>query len=343
MSLIAVGTNHKICPIELREGLSFSKKRIKDVLLFLKERKVLKGAVILSTCNRVEIYVSTEDPKRGAGEIKDFISLYHEIDKQRFSPYLYIYEDKEALRHLISVACGLDSLILGETQILNQVKSYFLEAQNADFTDRFLNKVFSISISLAKEIHNKTLISEGNVSAGTLAIDFIKEKLGLLSDRSILIIGVGKVTELVLKYLKEERPKVVFLSNRTFEKAEELAAQIQAEAVRFDNLKQFIKEVDVVITATRSPHFIIKKDTLEGNINRKLLIIDLAVPRDVDPKVKEINGVELFCLEDLDSIIQKNVKKRRIEAEKAEAIIDIEVERQWSKFIELEREEALLP
>lgn len=342
MSFIVVGTNHKYSPIELREKLSFSKKRLKDALIFLREERVLKGAVILSTCNRVEVYASAEDPDAGIKKIEDFISRYHEINKGKFSPYTYIYEGKEALRHLFSVASGLDSLILGETQILSQVKFSFFEAEKVGFADGVLREAFYSAISFAKRIHRSTQISEGKVSIGSVAIDFIKKRIGTLSGKNILIVGVGKVTELVLKYLKEEAPNVVFISNRTFEKARNLAEQIGARAVRFDDLKEFLKDADVVITATGSPHFVIKKETVEA-CNHKLLVVDLAVPRDVDPEIKEIKGIELFDLEEVSSIIQKNIEKRKIEAKKVRENIDVEVERLWDRLTELEQEPALLP
>ncbi len=359
MSFILVGTSYKYSPIQVREGLSFSKKRLKDALYFLSETSVLRGAVILSTCNRVEIYASVGDSKAGIREIEDFISRYHEIDKRKISPYLYMCEDKDAMKHLISVACGLDSLILGELQILGQVKSSFLEAESIGFIDDFLREIFRSAISFARRIHAETKISEGKVSVGSIAIDFIKKRIGALSGKNILIIGVGKVTELVLKYLKKENPNVVFVSNRTFEKANELASRIGAEAVRFDDLRQFLKEADVVITATASPHFVIERGALEEIMSRRLrptalypsenksgshslLIIDLALPRDVDPGVKEIGSVDLFCLEDLDTVIKKNTERRIQEAKKAKEIIDIEAGRLWKEVTKLEQEPALL-
>lgn len=178
---------------------------------------------------------------------------------------------------------------------------------------------------------------------GSAAIDFIKQKTGTLSDKNILIIGIGKVTELVLKYLKEERPNVVFISNRTFDKTQHLAGQIGAKAVRFDNLRQSLKEADIVITATASPHFIIKRQTLEGLINHRLLIVDLALPRDVNPEIKQFKDIELFDLEDVGSIVQRNLKKRKIEAEKVDKFIEIEVEKLWARLIRLEPEPDPLP
>ncbi len=350
MSFILVGTNYKHSPIELREKLSFSKKRLKDALILLKESSTLKGASILSTCNRVEIYASVEDPQTGLREIEDFISRYQGIDKKEFSPYLYVYEQEKAVEHLFSVTCGLDSLVLGETQVLNQVKFSFLEADSVGFGDRVLRKVFSSAVSLAGRIQRETRISEGKVSLATVAIDFIKERIGTLSGKNILIVGVGKVTELVLKYLGKENLNVVFVSNRTFERAKDLASQIGAKAVRFDDLREYLREADVIITATASPHILIDKQYLEEalirgwqTVRHKLLLIDLALPRDVDPQVKEMEGVDLFGLENLDAIIKRNTENKSREAEKAREIINREARKHWNELIERELEPALLP
>ncbi|MBU0896132.1 MAG: glutamyl-tRNA reductase [Candidatus Omnitrophica bacterium] len=341
--LILVGTNHKYSQIELRERLSFSKKRLKEAIVFLKERSFLKGAIILSTCNRIEIYASADNQGTGIEEVRDFIARYYEIDKKSFSPYFYTFTDEEAFRHLLSVASGLDSLILGETQILDQVKFAYDEAEKVGFVDGFLQSLFVDVVSTARRAHREANISEEKVSVGSVAIDFIKEKLGSLSGKNILIIGAGKVTELVLKYLKDEKSKVVFISNRTFDKARELAFRIGQSAVRFDKLPQLVKRADVIISATTSPHFIIKKETLSGAISRKLLIVDLAMPRDVDPKVLEIENVELFNLEDLSSIVQKNLEKKRLEAKRIEELINQDVDLLWQKLTALEPEPVLLP
>jgi glutamyl-tRNA reductase len=341
MNFIVVGTNHKCSPIELRERISFSKKRLKEVLSLLRKGGILRRAVILSTCNRVEIYAGGEDLEKVRDEIINFISLYHKIDTRVFLPFLYIYENKEAVKHLFAVSCGLDSLVLGERQILGQVKFSFSESKDAGFVNRFLKEIFYSAINFAKIIHQETKISEGKISIGSIAVDFIIEKFGRFSDKKILIIGVGKITELVLKYLKKESPLVVFVSNRTFNKAKRLASQIGAEVARFDTLRKYLQKVDVVITATASPHFIIKRETLEGVVDRRLLILDLAVPRDVDPDVGRLENIELFDLEKLSTIIEKNINRRRVEAEKIREIINYAVEEKWDEFIELEQEPVL--
>ncbi len=343
MSIIVIGTNHKFSPLEVRERLAFSKSGRARALLLLKESPVLEGGIILSTCNRVELYASAEDVKAGVEELQRFLSEFHEINKETVFPYLYIYDNKEAIRHLFSVACGLDSLILGETQISGQLKSAFIEAKNAGLTDKHLDTAFSAAMTFAKRIHRETAISFGKASIGSLTIDFIKERLGSLAGKNILIIGGGKVTELVLKYLQDEEPNVIFISNRTFEKAKELASRIGSSAARLDNLPRLVKLADIIISATASPHFIIKKETFEDAISRKLLIIDLAIPRDVDPKVQEIEKVELFNLTDLNLIAQKNLEKKPFETEKIEKMINQEAAFLWQKLTVSEPEPALSP
>jgi len=348
MSFIVVGTNHKYSPVELRERISFSRHRLNSALIFLKERGVLEGAVIISTCNRIEIYASVGNKEEGVREILGFISRYHEIDVNKLAPYLYIYDQKYALKHLALVASGLDSLILGETQILHQIRSAFSQAQYADFVDDILNNSFDLAFSIAKKVHSETKIAEGKVSAGSVAVEFIRKYHGTLSKKKILILGVGKVTQLVLKYLKKGDPKVIFISNRTFEKAQNLAQAIGAEAVRFERLNEFLQQADIVITATASPHFIIREDTIRVALskrekNKKLLFLDLALPRDVSPEIRRLPEVELFYLEDLEQIINENVYSKQRESSLARIIIEGEIERKWGKFTRLEQELAILP
>ncbi|MFH1784571.1 MAG: glutamyl-tRNA reductase [bacterium] len=344
MNFVVVGTNHKYSPVSFRERLSFSSKKLRETLSLLSQKEQFSGAVILSTCNRVEVYVSIKDPQNGVRELEDFISGLYGIDKGELSSYTYSYKKEDAVKHLYSVACGLDSQILGETQILGQLRNAFSKAQSVGSVDEFLQSVFNSADFFAKRIHRQTGISEGRVSVGSLAIDFIKEKFrGSLSEKKVVIIGVGKVTELVLKYLKDEHPDVVFISSRTYAKAKELAGRIEAAIVRFDKLGDFLKEADIVITATGSPHFVIKKSMLEGIKDKKLLVMDLAVPRDVEPGAKELKNIDLFTLEDLDALAKKNIEKKEEEAKKIRHIINTEAKKLWKRLTESEPEPALLP
>ena len=344
-SFIVVGTNHLYSPVEIRERIAFTKKERARVIAYLKDSRIFQEAVILSTCNRLEIYAVADEKSAGIKDAENIIARFHGMEEEVLSQHLYRYTGKEALRHLFSVASGLDSLILGETQIVGQVRSAFLESAEIGFANDKLADFFHSALSAAQKVRIETRISEGKVSVGSVALDFIRERTGGLSGKSVLIVGVGKVTELVLKHLKKEMPDVLFVSNRTFEKAKELASQVGGKAVRFDRLNEFIKTADIVITATQSPHFIIKKDMFEqrrAGDKRRLLILDLALPRDVDPAVRALSNVELFYFEDLTSVIERNMARKLGEAVKAGEILKGELDKVWEKISESAQEEAVL-
>ena len=341
MSFIIVGASHKSSPLTLREKLYYSRKSLKNALNLLKEKDVIDSVVILFTCNRIEFYASVNDAEKGIREIVDFISGYHGITKEIIEEYFYSYRGKEAAQHLFEVCSGLDSLVIGETQILGQAINAFTKSKEINFTGHFFNQIFSRAIVCAKQIHAKTNISEGKTSIGSVTVDFIKHKIGDISKKNILVTGVGKVSGLVGKYLQKERASIIFIANRTYEKAKKLADEIDAQAVRFSELAKYIKKADIIITATSSPHYIYKEETLKYT-RRDLLIIDLAVPRDVEPGVSNKKNIDLCGIEDLNLIIEKSLKKKSYEAVKAKEIISKEVEELWKEFIESEQEEALL-
>lgn len=310
-NLILTGTNHKTAPLEIRERLSLTKKGIENALALLGG----EGVVILSTCNRTEFYIN------GDIDVKGFIYKYYKAQYPKLEPYLYACSDIDAVRHLFRVAGGLDSQILGETQILGQVKS----AYETGRPDSLLDKIFTKALDVGRRIRRETRISEGNVSIGSVAVDLIKERVPDLSDKKIIIIGVGKVSSLVMKYLSKEGAETVFVSNRTYEKAVELAGQINGKAVRFDNVGEYIVDADVIISTTGCPHTILHKEDFKV-YKSPLLIVDLAVPRDVSPLVKELSGIELLCLDDIHEIIEDNINKKKAAIPFAEEIIREELE-----------------
>ncbi len=340
MSLVIIGTNYKYSPIEIREKLSFSPKQAESALLLLKEKLLCEAGVILSTCNRVEIYLTGNDIESNVFKVINFISQYHEVDIEKISSYIYVYKGKDALKHLFTVCCGLDSLVIGETQILGQVKQAFFQSEYVGFMNSFLRRVFQYSITFAKNIHQKTRISEGKISVGSLAVDFIKEHFKCLSNENVLIIGTGKVTSLVLSYLRENNPKKIFITNRSFEKAKILSDEIGAEAIHFEELSIILDKINIIITATASPNFILSKDDFVEFKEHNVFIIDLGMPRNVDPKVREIRNINLFTLEELETVIKKNFEIKRQKAEEIKNIIDKEVEKIW--FTKSEQEPVLL-
>lgn len=333
MSLVLVGTSHKISPISLRERIAFSRTHLREILYFLLELEYVKGAVILSTCNRIEIYISTTDIEKAIFQIEGFISRYHEIPLYKLKPFLYAYSGSDALEHLFRVAGGLDSQVLGETQILGQTKEAYFQAKEIGSTDFLLNKVFLEAIEVGKKIRTQTKISEGNVSIGSAALNLVKKILGDLKGKRFLLIGAGKITKLLINYLKKEEVKAILVSNRTFEKAKALANQLNGIAIRFAQLKEHLRCVDVIISTTASPHIILKKEDLKET-NRPLVIIDLALPRDVDPGVRDLEFVKLFDLEDISQVADENLEMRKKEAILAGEIIKYEVERLWESILQ---------
>jgi len=343
MSLIVVGTNHKYSPIEIREKLSFSKKTLRGALVSLISYRDIKGGVIISTCNRVELYASSSDVEVGIKTLKDLLSAWRNQELSSIEPYLYTYIGKEAIQHLFQVACGLDSQIIGEGQILEQVRFAYEQARAIEATDRLLDLIFQRAIKTSLKVKQDTGISRGDISVASIALELVKEKCGSIRDKNILIIGVSKISELVVRCLKKEEAKTVFVANRTFEKTQLLADCINAEVIRFERLKERLQDVDIIISATASPHLILKKEDVLDT-EKPLLIIDLAVPRDIDPRIKDIKGISLFDLDDLSFTIEKELDKRKQEIPNVLKIIKEEVENLClTEHLELALEPALLP
>lgn len=350
--LIAIGTNHKHSPVEVREKLAFTKRGLLDALPKLLHYPAIKAGVIISTCNRVELYASTLDIDSGVGSLKNFLAGRHQQTPEAIAPYLYTYIGKEALRHLCCVTCGLDSQIVGEHQILEQVASAYEEARISLANDQVLDFAFRQATAVAQRVRQETGIASGNISLAGIVLGLIKANFSCLEDKTIFVLGVGKISESIAQCLGSERVRTVFISNRHYEKAAALAAMMRGKAVQFEKLKENLAQADIIISATSSPHLIlIKEDILEAISHKPLaishqplLIIDLAVPRDIDPEVKYIKGVSLFCLDDLDSRLEKILEKRKQEVPKALAIIEQEVNNLClPRHLEWAPEPALLP
>ncbi|MCM8787421.1 MAG: glutamyl-tRNA reductase [Candidatus Omnitrophica bacterium] len=327
MKFLLIGVSHKTAPIEIRERYSLTKKEISDILSKFASNETINDALILSTCNRIELYITTE-------MINKAIELiYSELQIKDYDlQYFYLLVDKDVIRHLFNVASGLDSQVLGETQILSQVKNAYFQAKEIGTTKKYFNKLFHKAIEVGKLIRTKTKISEGKVSVVSVALKLIESLSKNIERKKIMIIGTGKISELVVKYLKEKGIYSVFVANRTYEKAIELAKSINGKAVRFDSLKDELKDTDIIISATASPHLIIKKDLIEELMKfrkKTLYMMDLALPRDVDPEIKNIDNVVLHNLDDLNLVVEENFKKKIEEAKKAKNIIEEEVEKFW--------------
>lgn len=324
--LIVAGTNHRYSPIAIREKLSFSQKKIPAALMALVAYPKIKAGVILSTCNRVELYADTEEIATGIKTLKGFLAVGQAQALNEIEAYLYIYIGKEAIRHLFQVACGLDSQIIGESQIAEQVELAYRQAQAVQATNGYLDFIFQEALRVSLRVRCESGISKGDVSLASIVLELIKNKCSQIKDKRILIIGLGKIAVSVAGCLKQEQVKTVFITNRNYEKAKELARDMSAEVVRFEQLREKLRDSDIIISATASPHLILKKEDL-ARVKKPLLIIDLAVPRDVEPEIKYIEGITLFCLDDLDDIIEQSLNFRSQCMPVAREIIKQEVEK----------------
>ncbi len=324
MNLVVVGISHKTAPVLVRERFSLSTEGLKDGLQKLRMIESVSGIVILSTCNRMEIYAKLDDAVSGTRGITQFLIDTFSMREEEMKRYFYMLHGSDVVKHILNVACGLDSQILGETQILGQVRSAREIALQAGAICDLLDELFMEAVHAGRHVRSLTKISHGNVSIGSAAIKMLEEKSDSIQDRSILIIGTGKIGGIVCNYLKNKNVKGIFVSNRTYVKACELASRCGGKAVHFDRLTDELKTADIVISVTGSPHIILPYKILSEAMrvrNRPLLIMDLALPRDVDPMAKNIPGISLFTLDDLTSAVEENYAKRQGEAKLAEKMI----------------------
>lgn len=325
MNLQVVGLNHKSAPIEIREKLSFSPQRLKEALLSLKNSAYIEESLILSTCNRVEIYTAAKDAGCAYQDIVRFIGDFHKLSTGHFEKHLYSFNNLKAAEHLFRVSSSLDSLVIGESQILGQVKTAYASAKEANTAGKILGKLSEEAIRVGKKARAQTQIGKGAVSISSAAIELAKKTFTSLKDKKILIIGAGKIAELATENLYSKGAKTVVVANRTFAKAQELARAFLGTAVRFKDISRHLVAADILISSTSAPHFIIKKEhileTMQKRAGRGLFLIDLGLPRNISPEIKEISGAHLYNIDDLTGVCDANIKERRDEVKKVEQII----------------------
>lgn len=322
MHLVVLGLNYKTAPIEVREKFSIGKEKIKRGLENLSDYDGLNEAVILSTCNRTEIYaICVDDCEKNVEEFfKDLLGI-SEIEK-----YFYKFVSEKGVRHLFKVSASLDSQILGESQILSQVKDAYAIAKSVNATNTILNTLFHKAITVGKIVRTETKISYNSVSVSSAAVDLAEKKLNGLQDKKVLIFGAGKMSQLTAQHLQSHGVKKIFVANRHFEKAKEMAEKICGEAIEWENALTNAKDVDIIITSTGAPHYVVKfwqtQQLMTKREGKKLFFIDIAVPRDVDPEISKINGVILYNIDDLENVVEINKKSRLEEAKFAEKIVE---------------------
>lgn len=331
MHLLVVGLNHKSAPVEIREKLAFSTTSIPIALSEFSHRFPTAEVVILSTCNRVEIYLAEPENKVTDDDVYDFLAEFHNLEKSKFVQYWYHYTGADAVKHLFFVTSSLDSMVLGESQIISQVKEAYTLAHKEDCTDKVLNQLFQQSLTVAKTVRTDSSIGEGKVSVSSMAVDFAKKIFQDFEDKVVFIIGAGEMCELVVKNLCEEGIKTVMVTNRSYENAVILANAYGGSAVKYDLLNEYLPKADIVISSTSAPHYVFHPDHVRDGIKARrgnpMFLIDIAVPRDIDPEVGKMNNVYLYNIDDLQSAVAKNVEDRAKEVESCKVIIEGEIER----------------
>lgn len=330
MLIVVAGLNHRTAPVAIREKLSFSGSGLKEALNRLKASPVIDGCVILSTCNRTEIYAAPLELDDGLNAVRTFLSQWSGVGISEIKNYTYIHTLYDTIRHLYRVAAGLDSMLLGETQILGQVRDAYQVAFDCGATNRVLNTLFQQAITVGKRVRTETSIDRNAVSISYAAVELARQNLGSLYGRSVLIIGAGKMSELTARYLVASGVSGVIVSNRSYDRATELAAQFNGQAVKFDELYRYMEKADIVISCTAASHCVVKAKELARVMERrrgeKILLVDIAVPRDIEPGARRLAGVTLLDIDDLKNVVDRNLEERKKAALLAEEIIEEELE-----------------
>jgi len=329
MSLIAIGINHRTAPVELREQVAITDDRIKAALHELATLPSVSEAAILSTCNRTELYCGLQDDHLEA--LSEWLAHFHALDPALIRPHLYSFPNADAVRHLLRVAGGLDSMILGEPQILGQMKQAYQTASDAGTLDAALERLFQHTFSVAKQIRTDTAIGESPVSVAFAAVSLAKQIFSNLSDHTALLIGAGDTIELTARHLHDQHLGRMTIANRTPERAHQLAAQFDGYGIGLDEIPAHLAEADIVISATGSNRLVLTREmvakALKTRKHRPVFMVDIAVPRDIDPAVSRFEDVYLYTVDDLQAVISENLHSRQDAARQAEEIIDVQVDR----------------
>ena len=343
MHLLLVGASHRTAPVELRERLDFSSRGLDAAVRALAGRQSAAEAVVISTCNRAELYVVCEQPTDAVDDLVRFIADFHHLPAEQIRPHLYSHIDHEVARHLFRVSSGLDSMVVGEPQILGQIKEAYSVATTVQTAGPLLNKLFHWAFGVGKRVRSETALAEGAVSVSFAAVTLAKKIFGDLNGRRVLVVGAGEMGKLTAIHLKAQGVAAVVITSRTLAHAQQLAEEVGGTVAAWDTLPQALLDSDIVITSTGSSKPILSKaqvkDAVPASRTRPLFVIDIAVPRDVDPRAAEIEQVFLYNIDDLQSIVRENLQKRGHEVSRAEQIVEEEV----SKFATWHRSREAVP
>ncbi|MDA8141601.1 MAG: glutamyl-tRNA reductase [Desulfobacteraceae bacterium] len=339
--ILLIGLNHKTAPVEIRECFAFTEEDCRQALTRLCGQPAIEEALLTSTCNRVELLLCVKDIQQAVVAAKGFFSQSKQIPLADFEAALYQHHGDAAVRHLFRVAASLDSMVLGEPQILGQVKTAYRLATEQKSSGVILNRLLHNTFSVAKRIRTETGIGDSAVSISYAAIELARKIFGTLEGKEVLLIGAGEMAELAVEHLIRNRAGQVFVANRTFERGVALAARFNGTAIRMEEIAAHLDRVDIIISSTGAPGYVVQPVDVKGVMrhrrNRPLFFIDIAVPRDIDPKINDINNAYVYDIDDLNEVVDENIEDRRREAVKAERIIDEAVIkfRQWFEALDV--------
>ena len=332
-----IGVNHKSAPIEVRERLAIPESRLPDALKHLVLHPGVDEGLILCTCNRVEVLAQT---KNGSTDLRKFLREFFQLQSTAYESHLYEYHESEAIRHLFRVSSSLDSMVVGEPQILGQVKEAYASARAVGAIHSHLDLLLTRAFAVAKRVRTETAIGSSAVSIASAAVELAKKIFGSLNGKQVFLVGAGKMSELAARHLIANGAESIFVSNRTYERACHLAAKFDGQAILFDQLYETCDRADIVITSTGAPHAIFRREHgelfLSRRKNRPMFFIDIAVPRDVDPEMNKLDGIFVYDIDDLQQAVLSNLSDRRKEADRAEEIVNDEVERFQARLHTLE-------
>jgi len=335
MYVLVAGVNHKTAPVEIREKFSIAGPALQEAYASLSSCSGIEGSIILHTCNRTEVYATTRDIEAGTRDLEKFLREYSGLGYHELKNHLYQPNCHDAINHVFRVAAGLDSMVLGEDQILGQVKDAYLEAIETGSSDGVLNALFQKAIYVGKRVRTETELDKYPISISASAVELARRSLGDLQDKTVMVVGAGDMSELTTRYLMQNGVQSVIVSNRSYDKAVSLANSLQGKAIRLDDLPDMLPQTDIVISCTSAAHYVMHAencgDSLSNRQGQPIILIDIAVPRDIDPALGNIPGVHLYDIDDLQGVVDANYLERQRASRGAEKIIAEELEKfnQW--------------
>jgi glutamyl-tRNA reductase len=328
MNFSVLGVNHKTAPVQVRERFAIPEARLPEALAQLTAMEGVEEAMIVSTCNRVEIFARSQN---GQCDLQRFVREYFGFSSGEYEPYIFEHQSLEAVKHVFRVASSLDSMVVGESQILGQVKEAYATARALGTVNSQLDQLLTRAFAVAKKIRNETAIATSSVSIASVAVELAEKIFGSLTGKSVYLVGAGKMCELAARHLIAHGAKKIYVGNRTFDRAAALAAKFDGEAIPFDRLYETVPWADIVISSTGAPHAIFEKKHgekfLHARKNRPMFFIDIAVPRDIDPGLNDLDGIFVYNIDDLQQVVASHIGDRRKEAVRAEALVEEEVRR----------------